>query len=110
MMGRAWNETRINELNKKDYRYSFGGNPHANSESVPGEHKLATQNKPAKMIKEGCSMKKRNLTFIKNILTKIKFVGITINTGFIGFNFAGSSPQMNILEGGINDGYIYCLL
>ena len=46
------------------------------------------RNKPAKLMKEGCLMIIRG---IKDLIKSIKFNGISVNVGFIGLNFAGSS-------------------
>lgn len=46
------------------------------------------RNKPAKLMKEGCLMIIRG---IKDLIKSIKFNDISVNVGFIGLNFAGSS-------------------
>jgi len=46
------------------------------------------RNKPAKLMKEGCLVVIKG---IKDLIKSIKFNGISVNVGFIGLNFAGSS-------------------
>jgi len=46
------------------------------------------RNKPAKLMKEGCLM---IIKGVKGLIKSIKFNGISVNVGFIGLNFAGSS-------------------
>ena len=46
------------------------------------------RNKPAKLMKEGCLMIFKG---VKGLIKSIKFNGISVNVGFIGLNFAGSS-------------------
>ncbi|MGJ0909412.1 hypothetical protein [Clostridium botulinum] len=35
---------------------------------------------------------------IKDLIKKVRFTGITLNIGFIGLNFAGSSSKVNTYE------------
>jgi hypothetical protein len=46
------------------------------------------RNKPARLMKEGCLM---IFEGVKGLIKSIKFNGISVNVGFIGLNFAGSS-------------------
>lgn len=46
------------------------------------------RNKQAKLMKEGCLMIFKG---VKGLIKSIKFNGISLNLGFIGLNFAGSS-------------------
>ena len=46
------------------------------------------RNKPAKLMKAGCLM---IIKGVKGLIKSIKFNGISVNVGFIGLNFAGSS-------------------
>ncbi len=46
------------------------------------------RNKPAKLLKEGCLMIFRG---VEDLIKSIKLNGISVNVGFIGLNFAGSS-------------------
>jgi hypothetical protein len=46
------------------------------------------RNKPARLIKEGCLMIFRG---IKDLMKSNRLTGYSLNLGFIGLNFAGSS-------------------
>lgn len=46
------------------------------------------RNKPAKLMKGGCLMVIRG---IKGLIKSIKLNGVSLNVGFIGLNFTGSS-------------------
>jgi hypothetical protein len=46
------------------------------------------RNKPAKLMKEGCFMIFRG---VKGLIKSNRPIGYSINLGFIGLNFAGSS-------------------
>jgi hypothetical protein len=49
---------------------------------------LDERNKPAKQMKEGCLMVFEG---IKGLVKHIHLTSLTLNIGFIGMNFAGSS-------------------
>ncbi len=46
------------------------------------------RNKPAKLMKEGCLMIVRG---VKGLIKSNRLTGYSLNLGFIGLNFAGSS-------------------
>jgi hypothetical protein len=46
------------------------------------------RNKPAKLMKEGCLMIFKGM---KCLIKQIKLNSVSLNIGFIGLNFAGSS-------------------